>query len=54
MIIIVWSRLQGQWEPAKFEPEPYPVRPTDKEAESETNGKPLWIGRICAKQVPCR
>jgi len=41
---------EGKWEPPNFEPEPYPVRDCAAEAESETNAKPLWIGRVSAKQ----
>ena len=41
---------EGHWEPPHFEPEPYPVRDTAPEAEAAAEGKPVWIGRVCAKQ----
>jgi len=41
---------EGNWDPPRFEPEPYPVRDTAADAEAEANGKPMWIGRVCAKQ----
>jgi len=44
---------EGKWDPPNFEPEPYPVRDCAAEGEASANAKPLWIGRVCAKQV-CR